>query len=269
MVLYPGGSGPGFDETGLRPTPVFYIDDTTVEISERKHVILASIRFEDEGVAISATLRCKSELGISFKEELKWNAKGATREQAYSIRNAMLPVLARASGTVVIYEGTKAEAANAIAKQLSDYSRALGAPGFVCRFDRGIIGETRFAECAESLDPPCVGIAMIDSRSDPLLQAADLFAGFQKLRIDTGTGRVDAERLIRADVYDDETADYPLGWYLSVGLRYCLWGSCEGDKDQPTKINAGLGVRVYSSAPQEAISRALTYINSEYMGCIH
>jgi len=192
-----------------------------------------------------------------------------TREQAYAIRHSVLPVLSKARATVVLHEGTKAQAADALAIQLSDYARDIGAPGFTCRFDRGIIENSSFLEHAARLDPPCVGLASVDSRLDQLIQAADLLAGFQKLRVDVGLGRVDAEKPIRADVYEDETDDYPLAWYLSVGLRYCLWGHFEGDEDTPTKVNQGFGVRVYSSVDPEIVSNALKYIRTEYMGCIH
>ena len=269
MVLYPGGRGPGEDLSTLHPTPIFYIDDSSVDLGGRPHVVLAAVHFDDDGIAVSAILRCKKALGLEAHEELKWNTKGVSREQAYAIRAVMLPVLSHARGTLVIHEHTKVEAASALAIQLSEYSRERQAAGFVCRFDQGIIeGSSFFAE-SRKLVPPCVGGSIHDSRLDQLIQAADLFTGYQKLRIDIGTGRVDGDRLIQADVYEDEQGEYPLGWYLFAGLRYCLWGHYEGDRDQPTKVNLGLGVRIFSSAPTAVVDRALRHLRAEYMGCIH
>ncbi len=269
MVLYPGGQGPGADLQGLDPTLVFYIDDSSVDLDSRRHTVLSAIHFEDEAIAISAILRCKQALGLPPHEELKWNAKGVSREQAYAIRGVMLPVLARVRGTVVIHEGTKTDAANTLALQLSDYCRDQNAAGFVCRFDQDIIKPSSFFASARILTPPCVGVSVHDSRLDQLIQAADLFTGFQRLRIDIGTGRVDGKKAIEADVYEDETGEYPLDWYLFAGLRYCLWGQYEGDPDQPTKVNLGFGLRIFSSVPAPVTDQALQHISKEYMGCIH
>jgi hypothetical protein len=269
MSLYPGGRGPGSDLSAIHAAPIFYVDDSSVDLAGTPHVLLGAVHFQNDGIATAAVLRCKSALGLQPHEELKWNAKGVSRQQAYAIRGAMLPVLSHARGTVVIHERTKVEAAAALAIQLSEYSREHQADGFACRFDRGIIEGSSFFVESRKLKPPCVGVSIHDSQFDQLIQAADLFTGFQKLRIDIGTGRVNGDRSIHADVYDDEHGEYPLGWYLSVGLRYCLWGRYEGDVDRPTKVNRGLGVRIFSSASAAAIDDALSHLSGEYMGCIH
>ena len=270
MVLYPGGQGPGEDLSTLKPVPSFYIDDTSVALDGRPHVMLAAIRFKDDSVASAAVLRCKRALGLSLQAELKWNARKVPREQTYAIRAAMMPILSHASGTVIIHEGTKTDAARALAFQLSDYTRQVSqAEGFVCRFDREIIEPNLFANESKLLTPPCVGLSVGDSHLDPLLQAADLFVGYQKLRFDIGTGKVDGVKRVAAEVYENEHDEYELSWYLRVGLRYCLWGVCEGDPDMPTKVNLGYGVRVVSSANPERVKTAIRELDEEYLGCIH
>lgn len=270
MVLYPGGQGPGEDLSALKPVPTFYIDDTLVELDSRPHVMLAAIHFKDDSLASAAVLRCKKALGLPLGAEIKWNAKKVTREQTYAIRASMMPILSHASGTVIIHEGGKIDAARALASQISDYTgQALQAEGFVCRFDREIVDHSVFAKESSLLVPPCVGLSVGDSHLDPLLQAADLFVGYQKLRFDIGTGRVDGDKLVAAEVYEDEHNEYELNWYLRLGLRYCLWGICEGDPDKPTKVTLGHGVRVFSSVDPDKIKTAISELNEEYLGCIH
>jgi hypothetical protein len=270
MVLYPGGRGPGADFSALKPVPTFYIDDTLVELGGIPHVLLAAVRFQNDALASAAVLRCKQALGIPLNAEVKWNPKKVTREQTFAIRGAMMPILSDASGTLVIHEGNKMDAARALAAQLSDYTREVSqAEGFVCRFDREIVEPTLFANDSKLLTPPCIGLSVGDSHLDPLLQAADLFVGYQKLRFDIGIGRVDGNKRIPAEVYEGEHDEYELSWYVRVGLRYCLWGVCVGDPDMPTKVNLGHGVRVFSSVSPDKVSIAISHLEEEYLGCIH
>ncbi len=246
--------------------PTFYVDDSVAEIAGRKHVILAGISFADEEQAISEWLNKKRLCGLPPYEEVKWGSRTLGFEQ----RREFVPTLNRGLGIAVIHEGGKQAAAEELLKQLWFYSNAENKQGFRARFDRGIIQDwPSFRKSANSYFPPCVGISEHDSASEQLLQCADFLAGCIKLKVSFGLGVRDPnQRIEHAKVGETE-----LGFLFFAALRYCLWGDVkdygDGDICVPLKSTWNKGLVVVSSLPEETVSRAVAFLDGDYMGCIH
>jgi hypothetical protein len=251
----------------------FYIDDSTCDIEGIPHTLLGAISFYNESLATSAMLEIRKDLGLSIHQELKWNSQAFTPRLRDLITEEILPILRQSEGCLVIAEGKdKQSAAAAIASQLSDFCRSKGAGGFVCRFDKGVIEDSReFDSHVRSLDPPCAGWTEADSAHDQLVQLADLFLGFQKLRIGFGLGQKNPEKLVNVEVYEGVDGEYPLEWYVRLALRHCLWGEVEAPtpRGEPWKNNIGFGVRMISSISDRAKKNALRFLDREFLGCIH
>jgi hypothetical protein len=248
----------------------FYADDSICHIGGVKHTLLGAISFPDEQVAIGLMLDCKRQLGVAPNNEIKWNSR-FTEDQRHFITEALIPVLSNTIACLTICEHGKHKAALYLATQLADFSRAHGLSGFFCRFDRNIITDQgEFDRHVYSLVPPCAGWSQVDSAHEPLIQFADLFVGFQKRRIEFGTGRAEPNKIIEFEFYEGERDQFPLGWLLFAALRRCLWGKRESDDTTDAwKNNLGRGVRVHSSVAPEIVSRALSHIERESLGCLH
>jgi hypothetical protein len=268
-------------DTVIPPTPgvrTFYSDDSACEIQGKKHTIVGAIEFHDDKQALGSMLQCKQQLGIRLAEEIKWNSRSFSRVQREKITDYLLPVLGRTTGFLSIVEGSdKQLAAIKLMKQLSEYCRTQKVDAFTVVFDKNIVQDVRRFDLAlNSLLPGCMGWSEVDSSHNPLVQFADLFCGFQKLRIDVGSGTTDGTKLVNLEFYEGEIAEYELRYYLFAGLRYSLWGKVRGTWDpshsfirEPFKHNLGYGVRIISSVGRTAVLQALDELGTEFMGCIH
>ncbi len=248
-----------------------YVDDSSCSIGDVSHTLLGALNFENEGNALASLIEIKEKVGISAQEEIKWNSDKFTKEQRNFISEHILPVLGETRGFLVISEHGKQAAALQLATQLSDFCRANDFWGFIIRFDNGIVQDSNeFDRHAYSLSPTCFGWSNVDSAHDQLMQCADLFVGFQKLRIDFALERADRKRMVELDAYDGVRGKFELEWYVRLSLRHSLWGDIERPHEgQPWKKNLGLGVRVFSSVPDAIMEKALTYLKREYLGCIY
>ena len=253
-----------------------YADDSACEIDGRKHTLLGALAFQDDAAVIAKMLNCKAGVGLGPNDEIKWNSKKYPREQRELISNAVMPILQSGKGFLVVHESGKQAAAIAMASQISDYCRAVESPGFVCHFDREIITDPRtFDSHAYSLSPPCAGWSEMDSAHSQLIQCADLFVGFQKLKIDIGTGRVDPQKPIQWKRDDGHLGPTELSFHLFASFRYSLWGKDEVvhwaqiDDLAHMKTNLGYGLRIFSSVSEKAINDATAHLRRDYMGCIH
>lgn len=252
--------------------PTVYVDDSSYVLEGIPHTLLGGISFNDEQEALLAVLEIKQRLGISPQHEIKWNSKSFSQEQRHFITEHMLPVLSKTQGFLIISEHGKHTAALELATQLSDFCQDKQLSGFVFRFDNNIIqNSTEFDRHAYSLQPPCVGWNNIDSAHDQLMQCADLFVGFHKLRMDFGLERVDRNKMIELDAYNDGVrGEFELEWYVRLSLRHSLWGHLEGPLDETKfKKNLGFGVRVFSKVSKATMEKALTYLDHDYLGCIY
>jgi hypothetical protein len=121
-----------------------------------------------------------------------------------------------------------------------------------------------------------MGWSEVDSAHNPLVQLADLFCGFQKMRIDFGSGRANGKKLANLEFYEGTIEELELRRYLFAGLRYTLWGKVRGTWDssgsfigEPFKHNLGYGVRIFSGVGRAAVLQALNELRVDFMGCIH
>jgi len=266
-----------FEPDGLRarklaPVKTFYVDDSSCMIGGIRHTLLGAVGFWDESAALSEFVRVRRELGLRPRQEIKWNSNEFTEELRHSITEGILPILSRCKGFLTGSENGRQHAAVELATQLSDFCRNEGHAGFLCRFDRDIVNDSdAFDRHAYNLDPPCVGWGDSDSAHEPLVQCADLFVGFQKLRIDMGVGRIDPNKSVDVEVYEGTRAGYSLGWYLHMAFRHCLWGSLEESPQASYqwKNNIGVGVRLFSSATEPELNQALAHLGRDYLGCMH
>jgi len=269
MAIYVNPDSP---KRNLAPVKTFYVDDSALEISGVPHILVGAISFWDESPAISDMLQLKQKFGWRSHEEIKWNCQKFTQAQRHLLTEGMLAILAHCRGFLIVTNGTKQAAAIELAIQLSDFCKTLGLSGFVCRFDRNIIqNRAEFDRSAFALNPPCVGWSELDSAHDQLVQCADIFVGFQKLRMDLGLGRIDPSKPIEVEAYEGLRSQYSLGWFLHLALRHSLWGRVDQmDKSgRVLKNNVGYGVRMASGLPKTFQEQALSHLGRENLGCVH
>lgn len=114
-----------------------------------------------------------------------------------------------------------------------------------------------------------------DSDYEALVQYADFLAGAIKLKIDFGLGTRDPNIKVAVSGEDPgSTKEMEQSFYFFAALRYCLWGRVHDFGDgvnnyHPRKMVLGRGLVVSSSAGRQAIDRAVSFIDGDYMGCIH
>ena len=246
--------------------PTFYVDDSAVEISGKKHVILAAIAFRDEDRVLTDWLSQKSMFGLPPHQEVKWGNRSLSFEQ----RREFVPILNRGTGIVVIYEGNQQSAAVKLLEQVWSYAQQEGKKGFRVRFDKGIVQDwPELRKIAASYFPPCVGLSDHDSASEQLVQCADFLAGSVKLKIDFGLGTRDKNRKID----DQEIGITEIGFFFFAALRDCLWGEVRDYGDgietyMPLKHTRNKGLTVVSSLAGEVLESAISFLDGDYMGSI-
>ena len=149
--------------------------------------------------------------------------------------------------------------------------------GFRLRFDKNIIEDRyQLKRHLRGFYPPCVGLSEHDSDYEVLIQYADFLAGAIKLKIDFGLGTRDPNIKVRVDGENPGSKEeMEQSFYFFAALRYCLWGHVrdfgDGTEERydPRKIVMGRGLVVKSSAALETIGKAISFIDGDYMGCIH
>jgi hypothetical protein len=269
MALYVNPDSP---KNNLAPVKTFYVDDSKCEVSGVQHTLLGAITFWDESPAISDMLRIKRRFGLKANQEIKWNSQEFTESDRYLLTEEMLSILPHCRGFLIITDQSKHAASLKLAVQLSDFCKTQRFGGFVCRFDQNIVGDhDDFDRAAFALDPPCAGWSEIDSAHDQLIQCADIFVGFQKMRLDFGMGQKNPNKMVEVEAYEGERSSYPIGWFVRLGLRHSLWGKVDRmDKSGAVwKHNLGLGVRISSALPDDIQKQLLSHLDQENLGCIH
>jgi len=269
MAIYVNPDSP---KRNLAPVKTFYVDDSALEISGVQHRLVGAISFWDESPAISDMLQLKRKFGWRAEEEIKWNSQKFTQAERFLVTEGMLAILAHCRGFLIVTDRTKQAGAVELAIQLSDFCKTSGLSGFVCRFDRNIIQNRKeFDRLAFALDPPCAGWSEVDSAHDQLVQCADSFVGFQKLRMDFGLARIDPNKAVEVEAYEGLRSQYSLGWFLHLALRHSLWGRVDqmNKSGQVWKNNIGYGVRMLSGLPKVVQKQALSHLGRENLGCVH
>jgi hypothetical protein len=252
--------------------PSFYVDDSSCEIAGTKHVILAAVAFPDEDKAIEAWLRKKQEFGISPYTEVKWNDSSVSLE----CRRDFVPLVNSSIGIVVIDDSDKQSATERLCSQIWHFCNEETKGGFRLRFDKNIVEDRdRLQNYLRALYPPCVGMSQHDSAHEQLLQYADFLAGAIKLKVDFGLGTRDPNRKITVSGEDPGSrVQMEQSAYFFGTLRYCLWGRILDCGDgvntyEPRKSVLGRGLLIHSSATVQDLNTATTFIDGDYMGCLH
>jgi hypothetical protein len=251
--------------------PTFYVDDSACEIDGKKHAILAAVAFPDETRAISDWLDKKQECHLRPYDEVKWNNKSISFEH----RRAFVPLLNNGLGIVVIDARGKQAAAERLCTQVWQYCHDENKSGFRLRFDKEIV-EDRISLKAQlrGFFPPCVGLSEHDSETEQLIQSADFLAGSIKLKIHFGLGVRDPNAKISVAVDEaGSNEEMEQSFYFFGALRYCLWGWVHDFGDEvnphPRKLVLGRGLIVNSSASSDILDEAISFLDGDYMGCIH
>jgi hypothetical protein len=123
--------------------------------------------------------------------------------------------------------------------------------------------------------PPCVGLSEHDSDYELLVQYADFLVGAIKLKIDFGLGTRNPNVKVTVDGENPGSREeMEQSFFFFGSLRYCLCGNVHDFGDgvnnyDPRKMVMGRGLVVSSSADSAAIDRAVSFIDGDYMGCIH
>jgi hypothetical protein len=259
-------------EASTAQYPTFYVDDSACDIAGKKHVVLGALTFPDEQKAIADWLDKKREFGLHPYDEVKWNDRALPLEQ----RRAFVPFLNNSIGIVVLDDSGKQAAAERLCTQVWQYCHEEGKDGFRLRFDKNIIEDRQqLKNHLRGFYPLCVGLSEHDSDYEELIQYADFLAGAIKLKIDFGLGVRDPNVKVTVDGENPGAREeMELSFYFFAALRYCLWGHVYdfGDDvngNNPRKMVIGQGLVVNSSAGREAIDKAVSFIDGDYMGCIH
>ena len=251
--------------------PTFYVDDSACEIEARKHVILAALAFPDEEKAIAAWLDKKQECHLHPYDEIKWNNKSIPIQQ----RRAFVPLLNKGLGIVIIDDRGKQAATERLCTQVWQYCHDEKKSGFRLRFDKDIVEDRKCLKThLRGLYPPCVGLSEHDSDVEQLIQCADFLAGVIKLKVDFGVGTRDPNSRISVSGEGvDPNREMEQSFYFFASLRYCLWGRVHDFGDDvnphPRKLLMNRGLVVTSSASHQALDKAISFVDGDYMGCIH
>jgi len=199
----------------------------------------------------------------------------------------ILPILNSPTALIVICEGVDRQNAalyfvNQLADALEDRAREMGESVVDVRFDEGIINNpTTFSVFWRSHKQPRIANATyssVKSHESPLVQCADLFAGFQRLAIDIATGRTNPS----ISVFDDGVGmdiDIDLLNYVLLSLRYAMWGRVPphpihpdapvADGTWPFLHAKGLGLRIHSTIDDSLQQHLYDTIGVVYIGCLH
>jgi hypothetical protein len=261
-------------------TAFFAVDDSEVMIGGSRHLLLAAISFHEPASSVDAMRRLRREVNVSPDFEFKWNQQELSAEAREKIADELRQVVGGAFGVVTLVEGTdRQRAAELLCEQIADLIEGDVVPCIV--FDEAIIrDERRFRQYLVASPRDAVRrtqFSVARSFAHDLVQCADLFAGFQnlKIRIALGEGK---NRVVPGDCEDDEIS---LADLFEVSFRYVLWGQVvtkidpewtNGDAPPPDwifKETAGLGLRIHSSIPDQTKELLYDEVGRPYFGCWH
>ncbi len=270
---------------------IFAVDDSEIMIEGRPHTILAAVAFDKPDETKERICSLKAQFGLRSDEEIKWNGtRLENRQQREAMSRELLGVLSPLKLFVTVTEGVdRQEAMEHLGVQLDDFlqhrSEYVPEPSTVhviC--DNGIIKNPlkfgTFLKESERARLKRLTFESVRSEENELIQCADICAGFSRLLIDFGLGRVD-RRLILLEEFPDgstNTLDTDVRHLILFSLRYSLWGEIPPPPDPDNIIfdgtypflhTAGLGLRIHSSVPGQTITRIQNTAGVVYYGCLH
>lgn len=268
---------------------VFAFDDSDVTINGIEHTILAGVGTRTPEAISKALVELKSQFGIPESVEVKWNGMKvqlAQREREM-LSQELLCLLHEATPIVIISEGADHQlAAEHAARQLEDFLKACpywldGNPTVSLVFDEGIIsccdGYRSFLDSNFAVPISGAQFTSVKSHENPLVQLADIAAGFNRLLTEICLGRPNKQIQVFDDGFGTEV-EVDLDSYVSISQRWSVWGYVPPPPDPenitfepgrwPYKHVGGYSLRIVSSIP-EAVVKAIYDSRIVYMGCMH
>jgi hypothetical protein len=255
--------------------PVFFFaDESWIEIEGKKHLVLGALGTSRPGPMANAVAQLKKDLGLEPFDEIKWNSNRYAEPLRHSIGNGILRLIPGSVGVITIVEGQdKQKAAELLASQIGDCCEYYHIPSYIVNFDHGLINSQR--EFADFLirrkHPPCLGLQVLDSSFDQLIQCTNIFVGFYRTAMKQALG----EKVIYIPNTDESFADIRIGWsfleHVHLWTRGVLWGNEDEfmqAKDE-CRRSFGTGFRVHSSISAETKKLLEERIATPYMGCLH
>jgi hypothetical protein len=260
---------------GPEPVPIFYADETFLDIEGKSHILLAAISFSEPQVAIARILKVREDFNIPLSMEIKWNQQALPSDLRYQISDRMLYAVATSSeGLISICEGSdKQGAAEMMLRQIAEHSRSP----FGLYLDKNLCPDVRkLWEYAQSylVEPAaCVSLQETESCRDQLIQCVDVFAGLYKTAI---------EHILRGKskprkYYDPslrEELDDTVAGHILLATRYLLPGTVDCTAEEleagklPFKDSWGSGIQLKSSVSQ-GTKDTLRKMAMSYIGCMH
>jgi len=226
----------------------------------------------------------KKRFGLQCGEEIKWNGIRLTnQQQREALSSDLLEILSQSKLLITLSEGRDRQVAlEYLTIQLDDFLTDVGrdtAEPVVLTCDDGIIRDPvayrSFLEQARRprLLPMC--FESVDSKSNELIQCADVCAGFSRLLVDLALGRPDRKVLLLESTHEVEL---DLRHLVLFSLRYSMWGKVQAIRDvgiiepcreYPFLHTAGYGLRIHSTLAEALISRIYEHSGVVYIGCLH
>jgi len=257
------------------PIPAFYVDETSLEIEGKPHVLVAAISFSEPQVAVARILKVREDFKIPLSVEIKWNQQELPADLRYQISDRMLyAAAATAGGLVSLCEGNdKQKAAEMMLRQIADHSRSP----FCLYLDVNLCPDIKklWQYAQSNLVGPgiCATLQETESSRDQLMQCVDVFAGLYKTAIDHTLRGIAKRRTYYDPVFSEELEDTVSG-HIFLATRYLLPGTVDCTAEDliagklPFKDSWGSGFRIESSISQ-ATTELLRKMVVSYVGCMH
>ena len=262
----------------------FYIDETLLEIEDKKHVIVCAITPHSLSKSILKMVEVKETIGFDSLDEVKINTKGLTQDLKIKLTDGVLDIMGDCTAFISIIEGeNKQKAAEMLAWQLFDYCNQNDFEGYFLYFDKDLVPKASAFETFVRNDlqngAKCIGIQHLNSTSEQLIQCCDVFLGLYRLsmEIELGNREITRKYYIRSpeDVYYSSLSDY-----VNFFSRQKIWGKQENKKlyyefegkledvIEPYHCSFGLGVRIDSTISKETKQIIEDKLSTVYLGCL-
>lgn len=259
----------------------FYIDETLLEIENKKHVIVCAISPHNPSDAAMEMVKVKKSLGFSSLDEVKMNTGGLTRELKVKLTDGVIGIMSDCTAFISIIEGEdKQKAAEMIALQVFDYCNQSNIEGYSFYFDKDLVPKPRdfeqFVRTELVGEAECIGIQHLNSTGEQMIQCCDVFLSLYRLSLEIEFGN----RVISRMVYiyeNDEGNEWSLSRYVILFTRGQIWGKrvvrdiCATVSEQEFDsfhCSYGLGVRVDSTISPGTKKIIENELATTYTGCI-
>jgi hypothetical protein len=252
----------------------FFADESWIEIETKNHLVVGAIGVSDPGAIAIEVVGLKKDFGLPPLEEIKWNSgKTLSEAQRHGISQGMLSIIRKCRGFITIIEGNdKQKSTELLFHQIFEYCARHTVAGYTFSIDQDMVKDARgFKRWLQDFgDPRLIGIQMLDSATDQLIQCADFFVGAYRTAMRQILGDAPT-KIIKLPLRDEEFENWSLPDYVVLGTRGMLWSDAKSpDYDiPPTLYSSGKGFRVHSSISKEALSLLEKHVATVNMECLH